>query len=194
MECITIRHAVRTAGIRAFWSKAQAVMWASSERAFVYCLLTADRGSIQGCSLGLERVGLNAVSRVWKIQTSRSLLGLEGSTSRLGLEDIMSRSRDFSLVNLLQACGYITKKIMDLTRKKQVVKWQTSPVSVFKLRHCGLDTFFGTSRSRSWRLNISSCLGLESLGKWNVLVPSWSWGFNVSVSSRSCDLTSCRHP
>ena len=33
---------------------------------------------------------------------------------------------------------------MDLTHKiakKQVVKWQTSPVSVFKLRHWGLDTF-----------------------------------------------------
>ena len=48
-------------------------------------------------------------------------------------------------------------------RKKQVVKWQTSPVSVLKLRHCGLDTF------------------LERL------ISSRSWGFNVSVSSRSCE-------
>ena len=48
-------------------------------------------------------------------------------SSRLGLEDITSRSRsrDFSLVNIHamhQVFGYITKKIMDLTRKKQVVK------------------------------------------------------------------------
>ena len=56
-------------------------------------------------------------------------LGLEGSASRsrLSLEDITSRSRsrDFSLVNMCaihQACGYIMKKIMDLTRKKQFVK------------------------------------------------------------------------
>ena len=47
-----------------------------------------------------------------------------------------------------QACGSIRKKIMDLARKKQVVKGQTSPVSVFKLRQCGLEAFFGTSRSR----------------------------------------------
>ena len=57
------------------------------------------------------------------------------SRSRLGLEDITSRSRsrDFSLVNIHamhQACGYITKKIMDLTRKEQVVKCHTSPVGV----------------------------------------------------------------
>ena len=78
----------------------------------------------QGCSLGLERLGLEA--------------GLEGSTSRsrLGFEDITSRSRvsgfvTLGLVNIHamhQACRYIRKKIMDLTRKKQVVKWQTSPV------------------------------------------------------------------
>jgi len=37
---------------------------------------------------------------------------------------------------------------MDLTRKKQVVMYQTSQVSVFKLRHCGQGAFFGTSRSR----------------------------------------------
>ena len=96
----------------------------------------------QGCSLGLERLGLEAVlrrffrtsrlvsvlkverlglvsvSRVWKNRTSRSHLGLEDITSR-------SRSRDFSLVNMHavhHACGYIMKKIMDLTRKKQFVK------------------------------------------------------------------------
>ena len=80
----------------------------------------------QGCSLGLERLGLEAVLRRF-FGTSR--LGLEGSTSRsrLGLDDITSRSRsrDFSLVNMSamhQACGYIMKKIMDLTRKKQFVK------------------------------------------------------------------------
>ena len=54
-----------------------------------------------------------------------SRLGLEGSTSRshLGIEDITSRSRcrDFSLAMHL-SCGYITKKIMDLTHKKQVVE------------------------------------------------------------------------
>ena len=49
------------------------------------------------------------------------------SRFRLDLEDITYRSgsRDFSHVNIHamhQACGYITQKIMDLTRKKQVVK------------------------------------------------------------------------
>ena len=49
------------------------------------------------------------------------------SRSRLGLEDITSRSRsrDFILANIHamhQACGYIRKKIMYMTRKKQVVK------------------------------------------------------------------------
>ena len=78
----------------------------------------------QGCSLGLERLGLEAVSRrflerlglvsvsrVWKNRTSRSHFGLEGSTSRsrLGLEDITSRSRDFSLVNIMVA---------DISRRK----------------------------------------------------------------------------
>jgi len=43
--------------------------------------------------LKVERLGLVSVSRVWKNRTSRSRLGLEGSTSR-------SRSRDFSLVNM----------------------------------------------------------------------------------------------
>jgi len=38
-----------------------------------------------------------------------------------------------------------------------------------------------------------SC-GLESLKKWNVSVSSWSLRLTVSVSSRSCDLTSCGHP
>ena len=91
---------------------------------------------IQGYSPGLERLGLKtflerlalvsvlkveglglvSVSRVWKNLTSQS---------RLGLEDITSRSRDFSLVNIHavhQACGYIRKKIIDLIRKKQLVK------------------------------------------------------------------------
>ena len=95
----------------------------------------------------LERLGLVSVSscfwnvsvsRVWKNRTSRSLLGLEGGTSRsrLDLEDITSPSRvsgfvTLGLVNIHamhQACGYIRKKIIDLTRKKQLVKWQTSPV------------------------------------------------------------------
>jgi len=82
--------------------------------------------SSQGCSLGLERLGLETVSRrflerlglvsvlkverlglvsvlrVWKNRTSRSRLGLEGSTSRsrLGLEDITSRSRSRGFVTL----------------------------------------------------------------------------------------------
>ena len=72
---------------------------------------------LHGCSLGLEhlgleavsrrfleRIGLVSVSRVSKNRTSRSRLGLEGSMSRsrLGLEDITSRSRsrDFCLVNI----------------------------------------------------------------------------------------------
>jgi len=137
----------------------------------------------QGCGLGLERLGLEtffwnvsvtsrswrlnvSVLRVWKNQTSRSRLGLEGSTSqsRLGLEDITSRSQSrgfvtLGLVNIHtmhQACGYISKKITYLTCKKQVAKWQTSPITVFKLRHWGLWTIFGTSRS--WRLNVSSHL------------------------------------
>ena len=99
---------------------------------------------------------------------------------------------------------------MDLTRKKQVVKWQTSPVSVFKLRHV-LIHFFGTSRSRlkSWRLNTSSwefgkmehlslvsvlkieCLlssRSESLGKWNVSV---LW-LNVLWTSLVC--STCKRP
>ena len=44
------------------------------------------------------------------------------------LEDITSRSRGFVTLGLVnihamhQACGYISKKIMDLTRTKQVVK------------------------------------------------------------------------
>ena len=43
------------------------------------------------------------------------------------------------------------------------------------------DVFWNVSvSSRFWRLNVSSRLGLESLKKWN-----------VSVSPRSCDLTSC---
>ena len=60
-------------------------------------------GISQGCRLGLERLGLEAVSRrflerlglvsvsrVWKNRTPRSWLGLEGSTSRsrLGLETL----------------------------------------------------------------------------------------------------------
>ena len=83
--------------------------------AFTFYPLTLN----QGCSLGLERLGLEtvsrsflerlglvlvlkverlglvSVSRVWKNRTSRSHLDLEGSTSwcRLGLEDITSRSR-----------------------------------------------------------------------------------------------------
>ena len=82
---------------------------------------------------------------------------------------------------------------MDLTCKKQVVKWQTSPVSAFKLWHCGFWTFFGTSRSFLGFEGWTSCLGLESLGKWNVSVSSRSWRLTISVSSQSCDLTSCGH-
>ena len=52
------------------------------------------------------------------------------SPSRLGLEDITSRSQSqgfvtLGLVNIHamhQVCGYIKKDIMDLTRKKQVIK------------------------------------------------------------------------
>ena len=95
---------------------------------------------------------------------------------------------------------------MDLTRKKQVVNWQTSPVGVFKLRHCGLDTIFRMSRSHlgleGWTSHLISVLrvwenGTSQSRGFNVSVSSRSWEFekwNVSVSSRSCDLTSCGHP
>ena len=77
--------------------------WCSTSKAF----------KIQGCSLGLKRLGLEAVSRRFLKRLVSSPLGLEDITSR-------SRSRDFSLVNnhaMHQACGYIMKKIMDLNRK-----------------------------------------------------------------------------
>jgi len=96
----------------------------------------SDSSSKQGCSLGLERLGLEtflerlglvvvlkveclglvSVSRVWKNRTSRSRLGLEDITSR-------SRSCDFGLVNIHtmhQACGYIRQKIMDLTARNRL--------------------------------------------------------------------------
>ena len=108
-------------------------------------------------SFGLERLGLEAVSRrsrdvfwnvsvsrVWKNRTSRSRLGLEDITSR-------SRSRDFSLVNIHamhQACEYITKKIMDHDPQEAGCQVTDFTSWCFRLRHCGLDTFFGTSRSR----------------------------------------------
>jgi len=62
----------------------------------------------------VERLGLISVLRVQRL----GLVSVLKITSR-------SRSRDFSLVNIHamhQVFGYITKKIMDLTRKKQVVK------------------------------------------------------------------------
>ena len=49
---------------------------------------------------------------------------------------------------------------MDLTRKKQVIKWQTSPVSVFKLRHCGPNFFNASVSSRSWEFEKMEPLGL----------------------------------
>ena len=57
---------------------------------------------------------------------------------------------------------------MELTRKKQVVKWQTSPVGVFKLRHCGLDTFLG-------RLGLVSVLRIQRLGLISVLWLNVLW-------------------
>ena len=64
--------------------------------------------------------------------------------------------------------------------KKQVVKWQTSPFSVFKLWHCGIETFFWiiSVSYRSWRLNVSS--RSWELGKMERL------GLEGSTS-RSCD-------
>ena len=84
--------------------------------------LQVRRTCIQRCSLGLERLGLEAVSRRFLER-----LGLESlkkwnvsvlRVQRLGLVDMTSRSRsrDFSLVNIHarhHACGYIRKKIMD---------------------------------------------------------------------------------
>ena len=128
--------------------------------------------SSQGCSLGLECLGLEAVSRrFWNVSVSsrsREFGKNRKSRSCLGLEDIMSRSRllafvTFVLVNINamhQPCGYIRKKIMYLTHKKQVVKWQTSPVSVFKLQHCSLETFLERLvSSRSWEFEKMQRLG-----------------------------------
>ena len=54
---------------------------------------------MQACSLGLEHLGLEAVSRRF-LELLISVLKNRTSQSRLGLEDITSRSRDFSLVNM----------------------------------------------------------------------------------------------
>jgi len=95
------------------------------------------------------------------------------SRSRLGLEDITSRSRsrDFSLVNIHamhQACGYITKKIMDLTREKQVVKRQTSPVGVLNCDTAVSTRFLEclglVSVLRVQRLSLVSVLKVDCLG------------------------------
>jgi len=71
----------------------------------------------------------------------------------------------------------ITKKIMDLTRKKQVVKWQTSPVGVLNcdtavsirfLERLGLVSVLKIERlvsSRSWRFGKMERLGLVSVLK-----------------------------
>ena len=90
-----------------------------------FVLTQYQRVTEDGQTAGQTRRSLlqpSACRRAVKIER----LGLEGSTSRsrLGLEDMMSRSRDLSLVKmhaLHQACGYIMKKTMDLTRKKQFV-------------------------------------------------------------------------
>jgi len=90
---------------------------------------------------------------------------------------ITSRFRGFVTLGLVnihamhQTCGYISKKIMDLIRKKQVVKWQTSPVSVFTLR----DTV--VSRRLLERLGLVSVLKVERL------VSSRSWVSYSSVTS-----------
>jgi len=65
---------------------------------------------MQGCSLGFERLGLEAF-----FGTSRSRrynVSVSGFVT-LGLVNIHA---------MHQAWGYIRKKTMDLTRKKQVVK------------------------------------------------------------------------
>jgi len=123
----------------------------------------------QGCSLGLERLGLDSRDIFWNVLVLKvERLGLI-SFSRVW-KNQLSRSWRYKVSGFVhQTCGCIRKKIMDLTRKKQVVKWQTLLVSVFKLRHCGLETFYGTYQSQSWKLNVSSR----------------SCGFSVSVSSRS---------
>ena len=76
--------------------------------------------------LKVECLGLVSVLRVWKNRTSRSRLGLEDITSR----SLVSGFVTLGLMNIgamHQAFGYIRKKIMDLktnyaTRKRQVVK------------------------------------------------------------------------
>ena len=111
--------------------------------------------------LKVERLGLVSVLRV----------------QRLGLEDItsLSRSRDFSLVNMRamhQAWGYIMKKIMDLTRKKTICEVTDlrflERLGLASRSQGGLETFFRTSRLVSV-LKVER-LGLEILKKWNVSV------------------------
>ena len=78
---------------------------------------------------------------------------------RYNVSDSVSWFRDFRSCEIHarhQACGYISKKIMNMTRKKQVVKWQTSPVSVL---NC--DT--AISRRFLERLGLVSVLWLNVL-------------------------------
>jgi len=70
----------------------------------------------------------------------------------------LSRSGLVNIHAMHQTCGYIRKKIMDLTRKKQVVEWQTLPVSVAKLWHCGLETFFERLGLEDWPSHLVSVL------------------------------------
>ena len=71
----------------------------------------------------LERLGLKEFGKIQRLGFISVL-----RVQCLGLEDITSQVSGFvtlGLVNihaLHQACGYMRKKVMDLTRKKQVVK------------------------------------------------------------------------
>ena len=94
-----------------------------------------------------------------------------------------------------RACGYrpITKKIMDLTRKKQVVKWQTSPyVGVLNCDIAVSRRFFGTSRSHlsleGWTSRLVAVLTVWQNGTSRSRLGLEGW------PSRSCNLTSCGHP
>jgi len=150
---------------------------------------------MQGCSLGLERLVLETVSRRF-LERLISVLKVE----RLDLESleklnvsVSSRSWGFNVsvsVSWLSSCEHpchatglwIYHEENNGSDPQETGCQVTDFTSwCFKLRHCGLKTFFGTTRSR---------LGLEGWTCHLVLVLRvWENG-----TSRSCDLTSCGHP
>jgi len=134
-------------------------------------------------------LALNRIESFYSLANRPSLL--QGSTSQSWRYNIsVSGFITLGLVNIHamhQTCGYIRKGIIYLTRKKQVVKWQTSPVSVLNcdtavsrrfLEHLGLVSVLEVERlvsSRSWEFGEKERLGLISvLRVWkNGMSRSW---------------------